>query len=126
MKRREYEILADIFADTDQVTTDEINRLLDKAGIDYEKFRQKVLDKIADIRREIIYNESHRKIKHFKDLLVSLKDKLNIELNDEKLEKQLQLQFNKLQALTEEDIEDILKDEKKLKYLKEIIDSKSL
>lgn len=126
MKRREYEILADIFADTDQVTTDEIDRELEEAGVDYEKFRQKVLDKITDIKRDLIYHESQRKIKKYKDLLFSLKDKLNIALSDDKLQKQLQLQFNKLEALTEEDIQDILKDEEKLKYLKEIIDSKSV
>jgi len=125
MKRREYEILAEIFSDPDLATTDEIEKELEDEGFDYEQFRQRVLDKIKDIKRELIYQESKTKIKKYKDLIISIKDKLNIELNDDKLEKQLQLQFNKLEALTEEDILDILNDEKKLKYLKEIIDTKS-
>jgi len=124
MKRREYEILAEIFSDPDLATTDEIEKELEDEGFDYEQFRQRVLDKIKDIKRELIYQESRAKIKKYKDLIISIKDKLNIELNDDKLEKQLQLQFNKLEALTEEDIKDIINDEKKLKYLKEIIDSK--
>ncbi|MGK9477378.1 hypothetical protein [Melioribacter sp. OK-6-Me] len=124
MHRREYEILAEIFADTDQLTDEEIDKELKEAGIDYEKFRQRVLNKIDDIKRNLIYQESQKKINKYKDLIIALKDKLNIELSDSEIEQKLQVEFNKLESLTEQDIQDILKDEKKLKFLKEIIDSK--
>ncbi|MFZ6033705.1 MAG: hypothetical protein ACOYVE_10420 [Melioribacter sp.] len=124
MHRREYEILADIFADPEQLTIEEIDKELQEAGIDYDNFSQRVLDKINDIKRDLIYQESQEKIKKFKDLLITIKDKLHIEVSDDKLEKQLQLQFNKLGSLTPEDIQDILNDENKLKILKENIDLK--
>lgn len=119
MNLREYEVLAELYSDPELATTEEIDRELEANGINYEDFRSRVLKKINDIKRELIYTEAENKIQTIRQLLAKLNSKPDKDIPDAELEEQLVLAFNKLGNLSKEDLAQILNDEKKLEKLKE-------
>jgi len=124
MKSEEIKLLADIFADPELVTPEEIDNELKDFGFNYDEFRTLVLNKIMDLKREALYDEGSKKINRYHSILSGLKEKLQTQGADAELEKQIRFAFNKLDELTEEDIAGIIKDQKKMLLLKDIMNKK--
>lgn len=126
MKKEEIKLLADIYADPDLVTPEEIEKELNELGFNYNEFITALLDKIIELKREALYNEGREKIIKYSSLLSGLKEKLKLTEANNELEVQIKLAFNKQGDLTEEDIEEILLDQKKLLLLKDFIDKQQI
>lgn len=126
MTQAQMKLLSDIFADPDLVTPDDINDELESLGFNYEEFSLKVLNKIKDIKREALYEEGKKKINKYYILLSGLKEKLQVQKSDAELESEIRFAFNKLDGLTDEDIKEILDDQKKMLLLKEIVNKKEV
>ncbi|BDQ02791.1 hypothetical protein [Ignavibacterium sp.] len=126
MKKEEIKLLADIYADPDLVTPEEIEKELNELGFNYNEFITALLDKIIELKREALYNEGREKIVKYSSLLSGLKEKLKLSKANNELEVQIKLAFNKQGDLTEEDIEEILLDQKKLLLLKDFIDKQQI
>lgn len=124
MTDKEKKILADIFADPEMISPEEIDNELENLGFNYEEFRAVVLNKISDLKREAIYNEGRKVINKYYTLLSTLKEKLQNNESDIDLETQIRLAFNKLEQLTDDDIKEIINDQKKMLLLKEIVNKK--
>ena len=126
MTQAQMKLLSDIFTDPDLVTPDDISDELESLGFNYEEFSQKVLNKIRNLKREALYEEGKKKINKYYVLLSGLKEKLQVQKSDAELESEIRFAFNKLDGLTEEDIKEILDDQKKMLLLKDIINQKNI
>ena len=126
MTQAQMKLLSDIFTDPDLVTPDDISDELESLGFNYEEFSQKVLSKIKNLKREVLYEEGKKKINKYYVLLSGLKEKLQVQKSDAELESEIRFAFNKLDGLSDEDIKEILDDQKKMLLLKDIINQKNI
>ena len=124
MTNAHLKLLSDIFSDPLLAAQEELDNELENLGFSYEEFSSRVLNGIKDLKRNTLYDEGKQKINSFYNLLNGLKEKLQTESTNSELEKEIRFAFNKLDDLTEEDIKEIMDDQRKMLLLKEIVNKK--
>ena len=125
MTNAHLKLLSDIFSDPLLAAQEELDNELENLGFSYEEFSSRVLNGIKDLKRNTLYDEGKQKINSFYNLLNGLKEKLQTESTNSELEKEIRFAFNKLDDLTEEDIKEIMGDQKKMLLLKKIVNKKN-
>lgn len=118
-------LLSDIYSDPLLAEQETIDNELENLGFNYEEFSSRVLSNIKDLKRKTLYDEGKKKVSSFYASLNGLREKLKTAGTNSELEKEIRFAFNKLENLTEDDIKEIMDDQKKMFLLKEIINKKN-